>query len=54
MMTKIKNLKKLSVAEVACFLQNQRLSVFVDMAVDEEVSFFFSFFLSFFFSVYYV
>ena len=32
-----KKLKDLSVAEVACFLRDERLKVFVDMVVEEEV-----------------
>ena len=32
-----KRLKDLNVAEVACFLRDERLKVFVDMVVEEEV-----------------
>lgn len=32
-----KKLKDLNVAEVACFLRDERLKVFVDMVVEEEV-----------------
>jgi hypothetical protein len=40
-----KRLKDLNVAEVACFLREERLKAFVDMVVEEEVRFFYSYFV---------